>query len=253
MSGYKSIFTNAEQAYNNSTKSLEDFKYNRKVYGFCINEELADDHSLGLSREINAELTEQFMKQPKGLTGFKGHEDKYTPIDDIDGKHILQLTFLFNTKRSYNHIVEIGGGYGNMARLCNNIVQYTQWDIIDIPHMSEIQEFYLKNEIKDVSKFRFLSAYSNVEYSKAPIDLVIATHSLSELAIDDFCNYFNNVIKYSKFIFYGFNVSCPSPALIQTKFNYLLENGFVVENVYQYKERQGADVVYALLKSTTIN
>jgi hypothetical protein len=38
MDGFKYIFDDAEKNYNNSDKTLENFRYNRNVYGFCINE-----------------------------------------------------------------------------------------------------------------------------------------------------------------------------------------------------------------------
>ncbi len=51
----------------------------------------------------------------------------------------------------YNFVTEFGGGYGNMARLfkkCNNNVRY---NIYDIPELTQIQKYYLKqNNINDI-------------------------------------------------------------------------------------------------------
>ena len=47
------------------------------------------------------------MSQPKGLTGYKHNEEKYLRLDDLDCKHVLQLTFLFNNNNAkWNRIVE---------------------------------------------------------------------------------------------------------------------------------------------------
>ena len=253
MNGFKQYFVDAEMAYNISEKKLENFRYRRNLYGFCINEGGIDQQSINYAMEINKDICSTFMRQPKSLVGYKDNEAKYLPIDDLDSKHILQLTFLMNNNSmTYNLIVEIGGGFGNMARLSKNIVPYTSWDIIDIPHMSELQRYYLETEIKEVSNFRFLSAYSNNNYSNLPIDLVIGTHSLSEFALDDFLNYFNNVIKYSKYLYLGYQKYAPSTELIQKKLDYLLKNGFVVEKNFDYTEKAGASVSYTLFKNSTL-
>ena len=253
MDGFKQFFVDAEAAYNTSEKKLENFRYRRNLYGFCINEGGIDQQSIDYAMEINKELCSTFMRQPKSLVGYKDNEEKYLPIDDLDSKHISQLTFLMNNNSiQYNQIVEIGGGFGNMARLSKNIVPYNQWDIIDIPHMSELQKYYLENEIKDISNFRFLSAYSNSNYSNLPIDLVIGTHSLREFALDDFLTYFNNVIKYTKYLYLGYQTYNPSVDLIQRKLDCLLSNGFVVEKTINYIEKQGANVTYTVFKNTCL-
>ena len=251
MNGFKYIFDDAEEVYKHSEKKMENFRYNRSVYGFCINEGGLDEQSIQYAKQVNQSLCEKFIERSKSVLGYKDNEEKYLPIDDLDSKHILHLTFLFNHKKKrYNRIVEIGGGFGNMARLCFGIITYHNWDIIDIPHMSELQKYYLENEIQDISKFQFVSAYSNANYKETPIDLVIGTHSVSEFSWDIFLNYFENVIQYSEYFYMGYQKYSPSPELIQNKVNYILTNGFVVEKNYEYVERTGANVGYTLYKNT---
>ena len=72
MDGFKYIFDDAEQNYNNSDKTLENFRYNRRVYGFCINEGGIDEQSINYAKQINEELSAKFLNQSKmKLSGSK--------------------------------------------------------------------------------------------------------------------------------------------------------------------------------------
>ena len=126
MDGFKYIFDDATNAYNQLTESkLSYFRYARDIYGFCINEGGIDDQSLNFAQTIDNDLYDRFMQQPKSLLGYQGYEDCYLPVDDLDSKHIFILTFLFNNfETDLNKIVEIGGGFGNMLRLINGIINY---------------------------------------------------------------------------------------------------------------------------------
>lgn len=255
MDGFKDVFENAQHEYANSENQMESFRHADNIYGFCTNSDNEDNQALNYAAIINKYLYHCFSKQPKSLIGYKGNEHKYLPISDVDAKHIFMLTFLFNNNNLvYNRIVEIGGGFGNMGRLTNNVIKFNNWDIIDIPHMLELQKFYLEHEIKDISKFSFINGYSDLNYKNNRIDLVIATHSLSEFSWDIFINYFHNVIKYSKYLYFGYNKMCPSPQLIQMKLDYITSNMFVLEKYFDYTENptgnnNGAMVSYNLYKN----
>jgi hypothetical protein len=250
MNSFGYIFNDAENKYLKTGSKLENFRFSRDIYGFCINGGNIDNQALGFANNINNNLCDKFMNQPKSLLGYKGNEKEYVKVDDLDSKHILMLTFLFNKKTIYGKIVEIGGGFGNMCRLCNNIISYNSWDIIDLPHMLELQRYYLENEIKDTSKINFIDAHSNKNYINNDIDLVIGTHSVSEFSLNVFNNYFKNVIVNSKYFYMGFNRNCPSPQLINIKLNIILKNGFIIENKFDYKEfPHGAQVSYILFKN----
>ena len=194
---FKKIFLEGENNYNNHGHLLENFRdtqNNPMIYSFCINGGTIDQESLNNAKEINESLYNRFMNQKKKkLTGYKDIEDQYEEFDDHDCKHILILTILFNNNIDINNIVEIGGGYGNCIRLVNNIIDYEKWEIIDIPHMLTLQKYFLENEIEDISKLKFTNAYEILEYKHSNIDLVIATHSLSELDWKDFIAVSNSI------------------------------------------------------------
>jgi hypothetical protein len=256
MDGFKYIFDDATNAYKELTESkLSYFRFARDIYGFCINEGGRDEQSLKFAKIIDRDLYDRFIQQPKSLIGYQGHEDRYLHVDDLDSKHIFMLTFLFNNfKRDFNKVVEIGAGFGNMLRLVNGIINYAQWDIIDIPHMNELQHYYVKNEINDISKINFINGYSALDYSGSTIELVIGTHSLSELSWDIFYNYFNKVIRHSKYLFISYNKNCPSTGLVSEKINYIKNNGFLLEKNFDYTEKpHGANVSNSLFKNLLIN
>lgn len=253
--GFKYIFDEAIQNYNKYGSRLESFRNtlnNPMLYNFMINGGEIDNYSLNIAKDINYELYSKFLNQKqKGYTGYLGCEEKYREIDDNDSKHILILTFLFNN-RNFKNIVEIGGGYGNCVRLINNIISYDSWKIIDLPHINEVQKFFLEKEINDISKIDFIDGTNNqnLYFSNKCIDLVIGTHSISELSWDNFINYMKNVVIYSNYLYLGYNKNCPSPLLINNKLRYILSCGFVKIDNIDYKESFGADVSYTLFLNT---
>lgn len=250
MDGFLYIFNDAENKYLETGSKLENFRFSRDIYGFCINVGNIDNQALGFANNINSNLCNKFINQPKSLLGYKGNEEEYVKVDDLDSKHILMLTFLFNKKINYGKIVEIGGGFGNMCRLCNNIISYETWDIVDLPHMLELQKYYLENEIKDISNINFIDAHSNKNYDNTEIDLVIGTHSVSEFSWEIFYNYFQNIISKSKYFYMGYQKYCPDPVLINKKVEYILNNGFVLEDKFDYTEHpHGANVSYSIYKN----
>ena len=97
----------------------------------------------------------------------------------------------------------------------------------------------------------FIDTNKHIDYKDVSIDLVIATHSVSELSWDYFYAYFNNVIKYSNYFYFGFNKNCPSPDLINKKIEHVETNGFILEKKFDYTEHpHGANVSYSLYKRT---
>lgn len=257
--GFKPIIVEAivnHSKYGSHLKNFRDTgnKNLPMLYSFMINGGEIDNKSLELAKNINNKLFNKFITQKKkGLTGYEGIEDKYREIDDHDSKHILIMTILFNNAITFKDIVEIGGGYGNCIRLVNNIINYNNWIIIDLPHILEVQEYFLRNEINDISKISFIDGTNNnYNFSNKIIDLVIGTYSISELSWDYFINYMENVVKYSKYLYLGYNNNCPSPELIKIKLEYILTADFVIQSKFDYTEPQGAYVSYTLYKNNNI-
>jgi len=253
MNGFTWIFDDAKKCYvNDKNIDLNEFRSNRHVYGFIINNGDVDKQALNFSKKINISLYNDFYNKEKSLIGYKNIENQYHRVDDLDSKHIFILTFLFNELgKELNNIVEIGGGFGNILRLMDGVIKFNNYEIIDIPHIIELQKFYLQNELNTntYKKINFLDCYKDDIKPKKDIDLIIGMHSLSELSWDFFKNYFDNIIVNSKYLFLSLNKNCPSPLLIKKKINYIINNNFKIKKKFEYIEiPHGANVAHILFE-----
>jgi hypothetical protein len=91
-------------------------------------------------------------------------------------------------------IVEIGGGYGNWVYL-NRAKDFDTWVTIDLPHVSELQKWYLSETGVNMDRWKAVWAYDYAEVESLNVGLVIGAHSLSELSF--------NVIGIFGFIFFN--------------------------------------------------
>jgi len=53
MDGYKRIFIEAESIYSMSGASLDNFRYARNIYGFCLNDGNVDLQALDYANRCN--------------------------------------------------------------------------------------------------------------------------------------------------------------------------------------------------------
>ena len=63
--------------------------------------------------------------------------------------------------------------------------------------------FCYGHEVKDLSRAKFVSANDYSSLYNEKFDLCIGSHSLSELAWDDFISYYETIVKNSKYFFYA--------------------------------------------------
>lgn len=93
--------------------------------------------------------------------------------------HVFQWEMVTGKKISdLSSIVEIGGGYGAMARIVRRLGFSGDYTIIDFPEVQLLQRYYLDKN--SVSGIRFLDAIPE----DMDADLMIATWSLSEMEIE---------------------------------------------------------------------
>lgn len=139
--------------------------------------------------------------------------------DFVSSQHYIFTTYLLSiinqNKLDKLNIFEIGGGFGNMRRLISNLLNINSWTIFDMNSVLYFnKEFYklskskydlFENSINNKQgfyniNFDFRDIYiSNFDNN---IDFIIATHSLSELDMNEFYWYYNNIIKKSKYLLY---------------------------------------------------
>ena len=120
-------------------------------------------------------------------------------MDVIHYFFLRQIARLHNKEREIK-VVEIGGGYGGLARqaFLLNHVSISEYTIIDIPITLTLIEQYLKRELspKAFEKVAFVDATKDSFEAGLPpsFDLGVATHSLSELDPQIVNRYLNHVI-----------------------------------------------------------
>lgn len=96
------------------------------------------------------------------------------------------------------NITDIGGGYGNMARIFRTLGSTGDYSIIDFPIMHKIQKDFLSySKIEDVN-------FKSLEENNLEGDMLIATFSINEMPLEDRKIIENKIQQYDK-IFIGHN------------------------------------------------
>lgn len=134
------------------------------------------DYPIRLDNEVSRVITETPIGKPTLLWGW------------TSGNLIHQMYHLKQwlncTKQDItkiNSIVEIGAGYGAMALIIYRLGFRGLYHIIDLPELETIQRYYLTNTTKDIE------GQGLIIYGLLPqyCDLLIASHSLSEMPINE--------------------------------------------------------------------
>jgi hypothetical protein len=236
MDGYSHVFNKSIEEFN-KVRDIDtlfcSFRGQRDIYGFTENMDFPpDEEAVAIASKMNPEMYKEYLTllQGRNAVGYNGSSSTYADYNNLDSRHIMMSVFLFTKlPESVSTIIEIGGGYGNWVFLNRN-KDFTSWTTIDLPHVGKLQEWYLKETKVDTSKWKKVSAYDYSECSK-PVDLVIGTHSLSELSFELFYQYFQSVIKNAKYLLYCHHITLPSPGLLAAK-DILIRSQFTLLNSF---------------------
>lgn len=223
MSGYKSIFDDAAKEYEKEQNKLalfNSFRARKDVYAFIENgDEPPVQEYVNKAKQINTPLYYEYVGvlSERKQVGYDGFPNKHAQYTDLDSRHIMMLTLAFtNIKEPINTVLEIGGGYANMVYL-NKHKPISMWTIVDLPFVSELQRWCAKEYGLDTQKYRILNTNEYETLETKAFDLVIGTHSLSELSFQSFLEYFTQSIQYSKYLLYSHQRDFPDKNLIQYK------------------------------------
>ena len=244
--GNEEGFAIHEEQYYKSDINFSDFRSN-PIFQFVTHNGQLDFSALIEAHEQDENLLSKYLDIPKSDLGY-GENLEYKFLDRADSRHIMMSTIITSYKKDFNTIVEIGGGYGNWYRLNRNIMEFKKWYIIDLPFVLDLQKWYLKNEVNKIDRLRFISAYETENIcsnlvDKQNIDIVIGTHSLSEMSMKDFIFYYDNIIKKSSYLFYaghffnfGYSLAKKKLKLISRNFSLIKsiksEKGSAINNLY---------------------
>lgn len=183
-----------------------------------------DSEALQISNSINEKLTTSYLQVKKPTLGYENIP--YFPLDKLDCRHIMMSTILFNYVKAPKIITEIGGGFGNWARLNIENSHIQQWNIIDLPFVQALQKWYLSDCAKEhYYKINFLTLDSVVKS-----DVIIASHSLSELSWRDFMSYMP-LLNETQYLFYARHKDYPNPELSEIKLDVLKLKFRIIEQI----------------------
>jgi tetratricopeptide (TPR) repeat protein len=243
MDGYSQVFNHSIQKFQETTDKdglFFSFRANKAIYGFIENGDKAPDkEAIDLSKAYNDRLYEHYITQLKNRNpiGYNGSSQQYAMYNELDSRHIMMSVFLFTKlPESPTTIIEIGGGYGNWFYL-NRQQLFNSWVTIDLPHVCELQSWYLSQMNIDLTKWKTISTNNYSEYSNKPVDLVIGSHSLSEFSLPIFQNYFNTIVQHSNYFYYCYHMTMPTPELIQAKLDIIHKQFTVVDSFISEKGR----------------
>lgn len=166
-----------------------------------------------------------------------GNPNDYVRLDTVDSRHLMMNTLCFSSKHGWvdrRHVVEIGGGFGNWARLnCEAYLMFGhlrqdgfRWTIYDLPFVSKLQAWYLES-YKDYVRLR-----TKIADDDEPPSVVIGAHSLSELPMNLFVDYYKRVVlRTTNRFFYSTHNRLPDLQLVNQKLEMIYNDFDVVDAI----------------------
>lgn len=226
MNSYAHVFDSSIEKFNSiviTDDIFESFRSQKELYAFIDNGDSPPDiEAENIAKQVNMIMWKSYKELLKDRLklGYTNSTSFYSDYTNLDSRHIMMFIILFThiPLVSFDLIVEIGGGFGHWLTL-NKHIDFRKWTIIDLPHVSLLQNWYLKQQGVSPNSYEIVSAFDYDDWvlSNTSIDLVIGAHSISEFSYDVFRDYFAKVISKSKYFFYCYHNTRPSIDLIQAK------------------------------------
>lgn len=96
-------------------------------------------------------------------------------------------------------IVEIGGGYGGLAVILSDLLEFDTYTLVDLPEVCKLVDKYVLNYENLNNKVKSLSCFEIEDFDFENTDLTIAINSLSECNSETQIKYFNNIVSKSNY------------------------------------------------------
>lgn len=122
---------------------------------------------------------------------------KFSPTTLKYALNILNIIEAFD-KTKINKIVEIGGGYGGIAVILQNFIDYDEYVLVDLPECNLLTEKYISKFPSLDGKVKTVNCH-DLDYDFTNTDLTIAINSLSECNREVQLRYFRDIIKESRY------------------------------------------------------
>ena len=124
--------------------------------------------------EVLPKVRDSRVGEPRLTEGYSQGTAQHCHYLQIMLKHLgLKIT-------DFDHISDIGGGYGNFYRIARMLGFKGNFDIADFPIMHEIQEYYIKQHNLDLPNFIGLKDLNPISKS-----ILFGFFSINEMPLSD--------------------------------------------------------------------
>lgn len=245
--------------------NFETFAYS-SWFGFLTRQMTATDFAaLKDAHEVNAMLANRLYLHSENDLGLRVGATASSTISPADMKtggwnaahHTFFLTALYDVlsrelgqnELSQLKLFEIGGGYGNLARMAAQVFSFSSWTIVDMHHVRQLQHWFLttslaetqfsivleNDDVKAASDAMTDSGHGRIQLvdsrrfltytltRQQHIDVVIATHSWSEFSLETFLHYWVILRDRATYILFSTQLTFPSEENITRKIDLILE------------------------------
>ena len=150
----------------------------------------------GLAAEYYREMLHDSFFNTKLLKGMNdssiGNPQKFNgkpSCSPLSVQHTYHLNLMYNKMNVFipdnkiTHVVEIGGGYGNLCRLIHEYGYNGKYTIIDFPEIGKIQKDFLHKHSIDSVEFSELDM-EQIKPSEEDVSILIATFSINEMPME---------------------------------------------------------------------
>ena len=172
-----------------------------------------------------------------------GEFGKISPTTIRYIKNTFDIVDYFDCNNIKN-IVEIGGGYGGLCKTISSIIDFENYIIFDLEEVNLLVEKYISKfpNISDKVKTFTLQELDEID----GIDLLISNYAFSEISLDIQDEYYEKVIKNSKYIYMIFNQISEKNMKFSDFIGRLTNDGFDVEYYCEHEESKNCNkILYA--------
>tara|TARA_B110000971_G_scaffold4082_1_gene4143 strand:- start:9964 stop:10758 length:795 start_codon:yes stop_codon:yes gene_type:complete len=209
---YFDQFSNCKEEYLNCKNFEEMFNY----CPFCKPHSTGNISGLKKVYSINNELTKEIMNK----NNYNIDKIKPEDIDFVSSNNYIFCILIFHYLKKMNHqmsncnIIDIGGGFGNCRRLLSDYYDIFSYIVFDLDITLHFNKLYLdtydnsyklfhNEKLNEVGFYNISPNFRDEFNLPDKLDLVIASHSLSEISLEEFNWYIENVIQKCSVLFYS--------------------------------------------------
>lgn len=205
---------------------LVEFQHD-PLFHFCTARDFGQDReALAAAHSLAPQWLERLLAVGDSPIGYRPGTIPAGACSVFHTRHAAQLAFLLHHVAPHRdpatlRIGEIGGGFGNFARLWGSAIGIHAWTILDLPFMTRLQQWYLHKTLPHVPQVAGSAAaglrwvdteHRNEFVDEGPeFDVLISTHAWSELPRDEWLWYLHALLPRTRHLLYAASNATPDP------------------------------------------